>query len=276
MEIAQIVRKPPVSDAERKAVRARLEEYRTKILEGSDFAVYAALYSEDKSSAKKGGELGLFERGMMVPEFEAAAFNLKTGEISSVIETKFGFHILKLIERRGEQINVRHILLQPKVNEDDIIRTAEFLDSLSRKINQGAISFEAAALKYSDDADTKNNGGLLINTETGSSRLSPDKLDRLLFFQVDTMPLNRVSKPLAFTTVENAQAYRLVMVRSKTSPHKANLTEDYQRIQEAAMSQKQNKALSEWIEKRRKNTYVQINDDLGQCEELKDWTLKQQ
>ena len=146
MEIAQIVKRPPISAEEKKAVRAQLEDYRQTIINGGDFAVYAALYSEDKGTAKRGGELGFFERGSMVPEFEAAAFNLKPGEISQIVETKFGFHILQLIERRGEQINVRHILLQPKISDADINKTVELLDSIRQKINEGAITFEDAAL----------------------------------------------------------------------------------------------------------------------------------
>ncbi|HRH66408.1 MAG TPA: peptidylprolyl isomerase, partial [Bacteroidia bacterium] len=148
MEIAQIVRNPPVSDAERKEVRAKLEEFRAKILAGEDFAVYAALYSQDQGSAKKGGELGLFERGSMVPEFEAAAFRLKPGEVSPIIETKFGFHILQLIERRADQINVRHILLQPKTNDADLVKSVNLLDSLRNEINKGSITFEEADQKF--------------------------------------------------------------------------------------------------------------------------------
>ena len=140
-------------------MRNKLEEYRNKIIAGeADFAVYAALYSQDPESAKKGGELGFFERGSMVPEFESAAFNLKAGDVSPVIETKFGFHILQLVERRGEQINVKHILLQPKISEQSIQKSYSFLDSLSKQISMGTITFEEAAQKFSDDEDTKNNG----------------------------------------------------------------------------------------------------------------------
>ena len=271
MEVAQIVRKPPVSAEEKKAVRARLEEYRQKILDGGDFAVYAALYSEDNSTAKKGGELDFFERGMMVPEFEAAAFNLKPGEVSPVIETKFGFHILQLIERRGEQINVRHILLQPKISDEDIRKSIEFLDSIRTKIIAGSMTFDEAAERFSDDEDTRYNGGLIINPETGTSHLSPDKMDRLLFFQVDTMPLNTVSEPLLMTSAEGKAAYRLVIVKSKSKPHVANLKDDYQKIQEVALSEKQNKAMSDWIEKKSKSTYIQINDEMNGCPTLKHW-----
>jgi len=272
MEVGQIVRKPPVSDTERKAVKARLEEYRRKIMAGEDFAVYAALYSEDKSTAKKGGELGMFERGTMVPEFEAAAFNLRAGEVSPIIETKFGFHILQLIERRADQINVQHILLQPQTDDKDLMKSYTLLDSLRKQINLGTISFEDAAQQFSDDEETRNNGGLLVNPETGTTKLSPDKMDRLLFFQVDSMALNTVSMPLGMATAEGKQAYRLVMVKSKSAPHKANLKDDYQKIQEVALQQKQNELLSTWVENKKSVTYIHLNDTFGDCEMLKAWT----
>ena len=275
MEIAQIVRNPPVSAEEKKEVRAKLEEFRTKILAGEDFAVYAALYSQDQGSAKKGGELGMFERGSMVPEFEAAAFRLKAGEVSPIIETKFGFHILQLIERRADQINVRHILLQAKTNDADLVKSVTFLDSLRNEINKGSITFEEAAQKFSDDEETKNNGGLMLNPETNTTRLSPDKIDRMLFFQVDSMPLNRISIPMLMTTTDNKTAYRIVKVKTKTLPHKANLKEDYQKIQEVALAEKQNKALSEWVEKKRKSTYFHINQEYAGCEILKHWNVSE-
>ncbi len=275
MEIAQIVRNPPVSAEEKKEVRAKLEEFRTKILAGEDFAVYAALYSQDQGSAKKGGELGMFERGSMVPEFEAAAFRLKPGEVSPIIETKFGFHILQLIERRADQINVRHILLQAKTNDADLVKSVTFLDSLRNEINKGSITFEEAAQKFSDDEETKNNGGLMLNPETNTTRLSPDKIDRMLFFQVDSMPLNRISIPMLMTTTDNKTAYRIVKVKTKTLPHKANLKEDYQKIQEVALAEKQNKALSEWVEKKRKSTYFHINQEYAGCEILKHWNVSE-
>ncbi len=272
MEVGQIVRKPPVSDTERKAVKTKLEEYRKKIMAGEDFAVYAALYSEDKSTAKKGGELGMFERGTMVPEFEAAAFNLRAGEVSPIIETKFGFHILQLIERRADQINVRHILLQPQTDDKDLYKAYALLDSLRKQINLGSISFEDAAQKFSDDEETRNNGGLLVNPETGTTKLSPDKMDRLLFFQVDSMSLNTVSMPLGMATAEGKQAYRIVIVKSKNLPHKANLKDDYQKIQEVALTQKQNELLTTWVENKKSVTYIHLNDTFDDCEMLKAWT----
>jgi len=271
MEVANIVRKPSVNAEEKKRIKDQLEEYRSKILAGEDFAVYAALYSSDQSSAKKGGELGFFDRGQMVPEFESAAFNLKANEVSQVVETKFGYHLLQLIERRGDQINVRHILLQPKVSESDLVRAYNFLDSLREKIESGSISFEMAAEKFSDDEDTRNNGGLLINPESGTTRLSPDKMDRLLFFEVDTMGLNKVSSPLRMTTAEGKSAYRLVMVKSRSKPHRANLKDDYQKIQEVTLQEKQNKTMSDWVAKRKKSTFIHINAGYENCEALKHW-----
>lgn len=272
MEIAQIVRMPAISAAEKQAVRAQLEDYRKKILAGeADFAVYAALYSKDPSSAKKGGELGFFERGTMVPEFEAAAFSLKPGEISPVIETKFGFHILQLIERRGDQINIRHILLQPTTDDNALIACVKQLDSLKIQIEAGTITFEDAAQKFSNDEETRNNGGLLINPETNTTKLSPDKIDRLLFFQVDSMPLRHVSAPLIMNTPDGKTAYRIVMLKSRTQPHKANMKDDYTKIQEVATSEKQNKALSDWVTKKIKSTYIQFNDDSINCEQLDHW-----
>ena len=272
LEIAQIVKKPPVTDAEKQAVRSQMEEFRTKIVSGeADFAVYAALYSQDPGSAKKGGELGLFERGTMVPEFEAAAFSLKPGETSPIIETKFGFHIMQLIERRGDQINIRHILLQPKTTDNDLIRAVNFLDSLRKQINAGTITFEEAAEKFSDDEDTKNNGGLLINAETNTTHLVPDKIDRMLFFQVDSMPMNVASAPLQMQSAEGKNIYRIVEVKSRTKPHKANMKDDYQKVQEVSLQEKQNKTLSDWVMKKQKSTYIQLNEEYGNCEILRHW-----
>jgi peptidyl-prolyl cis-trans isomerase SurA len=273
MEIAQIVKIPQVSYEEKKAVKARLEEYREKILKGeADFAVYAALYSQDPGSAKKGGDLGFFERGQMVPEFETAAFNLKLGDISPVIETKFGFHILQLIARRGDQINVRHILLRPQYNEEEIVKAGQSLDSLSIAINKGTIKFDEAAQKFSDDETTRNSGGLIINPETNTTRLSPDKIDRSLFFEADKLDLGVASSSIMMTTDEGAQAYRIIMVKSRTKPHQANLKDDYQKIQEVAQSEKQNKVLSEWIKNKQKVTYIQINQEFSNCDILKHWS----
>ena len=272
LEIAQIVRNPPISAEEKDAIRAELEGYRAKIVAGeTELAVFAALYSQDPGSAKKGGELGFFERGAMVPEFELAAFNLKPGEVSPIVETKFGFHLLQLIERRGDQINIRHILLQPRTTEASIVKCINILDSLQKQINSGTITFEVAAEKFSEEDETKNNGGLMINPETNTTRLSPDKIDRVLFFQIDSMELNRASEPLIMTSPSGKTAYRIVMVKSRSKPHKANLQDDYQRIHEVTLNEKQSKALIEWVKKKQRSTYIHFNEEYTNCESLKHW-----
>jgi len=273
MEVAHIARIPATSESEKKKLREQLEDYKAKVQAGADFSVYAALYSDDKATAKKGGELGYFARGSMVPEFEGAAYNLKPGEMSPVIETKFGFHLIQMIDRRGDQINVRHILLQPKISDDDMLKSYRFLDSLSTKINAGEITFADAAQQFSDEKETRHNGGLIINTENNTTKLSPDKMDRMLFFQVDTMTLNRASRPMLMQTPEGKSLYHIVMVKSRTQPHKANLKDDYQKIQEVVHQEKQAKALNDWVEKKRKITFIQIQSDFGICKEaLSHWT----
>jgi peptidyl-prolyl cis-trans isomerase SurA len=272
MEVAHIVRIPSTSEEEKLRIKEQLEDYRKKVLDGGDFSVYAALYSDDKSTAKKGGDLGYFSRGTMVPEFEGAAYNLKPGEMSPIVETKFGYHLIQMIDRRGDQINVRHILLQPKISDEDLQKSYKLLDSLSDAINAGTISFNEAAQKFSDEKETRNNGGLLINAENNTTHLSPDKMDRMLFFQVDTMSLNRVSKPLLMQTAEGKTLYHLVMVKGRSAPHKANLKDDYQKIQEVVVQEKQAKALNDWVEKKRKTTYIQVLSDFGICKEsLSHW-----
>ena len=163
--------------------------------------------------------------------------------------------------------------MQPQTTDADLIRAVNLLDSLRHQIAIGTITFDEAALKYSDDEDTRNNGGLLINAETNTTKLSPDKIERMLFFQVDSMLINSVSAPLPMQTAEGKSAYRIVVVKSRTKPHKANLKEDYQKIQEVALQQKQNKTLSEWVVKKQKTTYVQINEEYSSCEMLESWKL---
>lgn len=273
IEISQIVRIPPVNEQEKSSVKQKLEELRQRVIKGEDFSTLAILYSQDESSARKGGELGFVNRGELVPEFEAAAFSLKnTKEISNIIETKYGFHIIQLVERRGEQINVRHILLKPKILEADLVLARNFLDSISVLIKKDSLSFSEAAQKFSDDIETKNNGGLLINPQTGTTKFEPGQLDPTLFFQIDKLKINQVSAPMLMQTSDGKQAYRLLIVKSRTQPHRANIKEDYQNIQNIVLLYKQNEVLNNWVKKRRKTTFIQINREyLNNTCILDDW-----
>ena len=215
--------------------------------------------------------MGFVNRGDLVPEFEAMAFNLKGSEVSPVIETKFGFHFIQLIERRGEQINVRHILFKPKTNPSDLENAKTFLDSVALLIKKNIITFSDAAQKFSDDADTKNNGGLMINPQTGTTKFETDQLDPTLFFQIDKLKIGEVSESMVMQTRESNQAYRLLLVKSRTEPHRANLKEDYQKIQAAALTEKQNKAILDWVKKKKSMTYIKVDKEYQNCEVLKDW-----
>lgn len=271
VKVAQILAKPEVSASEKDKVRNELAEIKQKILSGRSFASMAAFYSQDPVSAAKGGELGFVNRGDLVPEFEAAAFALKGSEISDIVESMYGFHIIQLIERRGEMINVRHILLSPKASPDELDKCRQRLDSIQQAIRLGEISFEEAALKFSDDEDTKNNGGLLINPASGSNSWEVSQLDQSVFFAIDKLKIGEMSEPVPLREGEKKTAYRVLMLRERTEPHKANLKDDYQRIQEAAVAAKKEKLVAEWIRRKRQGFFINIDPIYNECVFQNDW-----
>ena len=270
MEIGQIVKQPEVGIEEKKAVRDKLNALRERVLKGESFATLAILYSEDPESAKKGGELGLKPRGTFVPEFETAAFELKKNEVSPVIETKFGYHILQLIERQGEYINVKHILIQPKVSTADLVKAKNYLDSVKTLIDKKKITFEEAATLFSDDPG-KNNGGLIVNPQSGNTRFETDQLDPSIFFVIDKLKLKETSKPVIMKSAEGKQAYRLLYLKTRSEPHRATIKDDYDRIQAAALADKKNKTLTTWINDKIKKTYIHINDEWKVCQFKRNW-----
>jgi len=265
-EIQQIVKRPPVGEKEKKAVKEKIEKIRERIKNGEDFGALAVLYSEDVESAKRSGELGLVARTDLVSEFSAAAFSLKGKEISQVIETQFGYHVIQLIERRGEMINVRHILLTPKVSTAEILKSQQQLDSVYTKISEGKMTFEEAAEKYSDDENGKTSGGLMINPQSGTSNFEVEELDPNSFFVIDKLKVGEVSTPTKLPTQDGKQVYKLIKLKSRSTPHVANLREDYQRISNIALQLKQNKAINDWITKKRKNVYVKIDEEFATCQ----------
>ena len=271
IQVAQILKKPPVNQAERERVRKELQDIRQKILDGRSFASMAAFYSEDVVSAAKGGELGFVGRGDLVPEFEAAAFALKGKDISDIIETMYGFHIIQLIERRGETINVRHILISPKASANDLEFARIKLDSISEVVRLGRMSFEDAALKFSDDADTKNNGGLLINPASGSTWFEVSQMDQSLFFVVDKMKIGELSDPVPVRIGEKKESYRIVSLKARTEPHRANLKQDYQRILLAAENEKKEKLVKDWIERKRQSFFIKIDPEFSDCPFKNSW-----
>ncbi|MFZ4741380.1 MAG: foldase protein PrsA [Bacteroidales bacterium] len=273
-EIGQIVRQPAISKAEKEVVKQRLGELRERILKGEKFSSLAALYSEDPGSAKRSGELGLFGRGEMFPEFEAAAFNLKTAdEVSNIIETKAGYHILQLIERRGDFVNVRHILLMPKVSPYELQKAKFYLDSIYSIVNDSAMNFEKAALKFSDDP-SKNNGGIIVNPNSGNSKFGAEEIDPTLFFVIDKMKVGDLSKPIIMNDNDGKQAYRIVYLKSRSSAHRANLKDDYDKIQNATLERAKADAVKKWINDKIGKTYIKFFDNYKDCKFENEWVKK--
>ena len=282
-EIVQIVKRPPISIDEKLEVKDRLYQIRKRILDGeSSFATMAVLYSEDPGSARQGGELGLTGRGVWVPEFENVAFNLRDGEISDVVESEHGFHILQLIERRGDAVNCRHILLTAKVPVEALEKAQNELDSVAQLVRNGDMTFEEACKKFSDD-DSKSNGGYLTNAATGGNRLSLQDLQELeqsyeeyknLAFVISRLEVGQISDPLPMTTNENKDAFRLIMVKSKTEPHQANLKEDYNLIQNWALGQKRQEAIGKWVKDKAAKAYIRLDEAYKNNDFYYDWNFQ--
>lgn len=273
MVLAKITKTPTVRQEETDMVKDRLEGFRERILRGESFSTLAILYSEDPGSARRGGELGFVGRGELFPEFEANAFSLRPGELSEIVETEAGFHIIQMIERRGEQVNVRHLLLRPKVSPEDLQQARNELDSVRTLIASGEMTFAEAALKFSDHPG-RINQGIMVNPYTGTSRFRVDELgqiDRNLVFIVDRLDVGQVSEPHTMMTEDGQQAYRLVKVVSRRDAHKANLQEDYDLIQQLALQQKELGVIRQWIARRLESTFVRINEEYRDCEFEHNW-----
>ena len=271
--IAEIVKNPPISIEEKIRVKEQLNDMRKRILDGSSFSTLAIMYSQDPGSAEKGGELGFYGRGQLYPEFEAVAFKLKEGEISNVLETEAGYHIIQMIERKGDYINVRHILLSPKVSAADLALARHQLDSIATLIRSDSISFSDAVIQFSE-SENINNGGIIINPYTMSTTFEADQLDPQVSFVIDKMEVGEISNPVPMKTEEKKDAYRILLLKEKTQPHEANLVDDYTIIREWALQDKKMKTIDEWIDHKAKNTYVRIIEEYRTCDFDHDWGKK--
>ncbi|MEE4260771.1 MAG: peptidylprolyl isomerase [Bacteroidales bacterium] len=268
--IAEIVKKPPVNVEEKIRVKEQLLEFRKRILKGESFSTLAILYSQDPGSAKEGGELGFYGRGQLYPEFEAIAFKLKEGEVSNVVETEAGYHIIQMIERKGDYVNVRHILLVPKVAPEDLVKARNELDSVAVQIRADSITFDQAVEKFSD-ADNKNSGGLLINPYTGSTTFEAEQLDAQVSFTIEKMEVGELSNPVPMKTEDQKDAYRLLLLKEKREPHRASLEQDYSKIQEWALQDKQRRIVDNWINEKARKTYIRIIDHYKDCTFANEW-----
>ena len=271
-QFGEIVKIPPVSDEEIAEVKERLNSYRERVLRGEKFGALARLYSDDPGSASKGGDLGFVERGTLYPEFEAVAFNLKSGEISQVVKTQAGYHIIQMIERRGESIRVAHILIQPKPSTDEQVRAITYLDSVRNIIINEKLTLEEAAKRFSE-GETKMNGGMVVNPYNSSLSFDRQTLDDATFTTINKLIPGEYSECVPFVNDDGVMAYRLIYLKEKVSQHKANLVEDYDMIKNAALEQKKYDAMEKWVVEKVKVTNMKISEQYRYCPFVSKWQI---
>ncbi|MAY82561.1 MAG: peptidylprolyl isomerase [Flavobacteriales bacterium] len=272
VEIAQIIKYAPISREAKQAAKSRLREFKERVENGEKFSTLAVLYSEDKASAVRGGEIGFVGRAEVEAEFGAAAFKLKAGQVSPIVETRYGFHILQLIERRGDRVNVRHILIRPQMDAVGLEKARSELDSIADLINEGSLTFEQAAKKFTDDEDSRNNGGLLINPYDASSMIPMDNLDPSLFLVIDNLEEGEMSEIVQLAEPGGKAGFKLVKLQKRTEPHRASLEADYQKVKSAARAEKEQEVLQEWLTRAMQETYIKLDPEyLKNCEFQQDW-----
>lgn len=258
-EIEQIVIKPNVSEAEKERIREKLRSFREQILNGEKtFSTLAVMYSED-GSAVRGGELGYATKSMWDPAFAEAAFSLKPGKISKIVESEFGFHIIQLIDRQGEKINVRHIILQPKISDEEREEALHRLDTIRGYIQDKKMTFEEAAYYFSTDKKTRNNGGLLSSQNSMDSRIEKAEIKGEMAKQINRMKVGEISEPF-MDRDEAREEYKIVKLKAYYPQHKANLDDDWMTFEAMLKSQKQMDKMEKWIKEKQVNTYIHIDD----------------
>ncbi|KAB2822938.1 MAG: peptidylprolyl isomerase [Paludibacter sp.] len=266
IEYAQITVMPVISLEEEDRIKSTLRELKRRIESGeSGFAPLAVIYSEDPGSARSGGDLDYMGRGNLDPAYAAAAFNLKGDKISNVVKSEFGYHIIQALDRKGEQLKTRHILMKPKVSPEAMKKAFGQIDSIADFVRKGTFKFEDAALRWSYDKNSRNNGGVAINPETGESKWKMSELDPDVSKEIAKMNINEISKP--FQTIDDKQrvVYKIVKLINKTPAHKANMRDDYVELSNIYLSSKKEKTLDSWIREKQKGTYVRIDPTYGNC-----------
>jgi|LauGreDrversion4_2_1035121.scaffolds.fasta_scaffold93094_2 peptidyl-prolyl cis-trans isomerase SurA len=276
VELAQLVMTPKVSKEAKQIALEKITELRARIMRGDNFGTLALIYSDDKGSAQNRGELGFFGRGDMVPEFEAAAFKLRPDSISKIIETKYGYHILQLIDRKGENINIRHILIKPQIFRTDIARTKEIMDSVLWLVKIDSLTFEQAAQKFSDDENTKANGGFITDGNIGSTKIPLDELPKDIYYTIEKLEPGQTTEPdlMTLPTPDKQQAWRVFYLKSQSAPHRANMRDDYQKLQALTLQRKQMLAMQNWIAKHKDLYFIQISDTYKNCNNIQEFLKK--
>lgn len=269
VEVQILSFEPAVPAEETERIKQRLREFTERVQSGkADFSMLARLYSEDTESAKRGGELGFVGKGQLVPEFAEVAFNMNDPKrVSRIVKTEYGYHIIQLIEKKGDRINCRHILLRPRISASDKVKAIERLDSIRSFILLDSLQFEQAVIRFSEDKNTVMNAGLMINPNTGSSRFEYQELAPEIAKQIYAMQEGEVSPPFVMMDQQkNREVCAIVRLKKRTDVHRANLTDDFQTIKTMLEAQQGRELLHDWIIKKQKNTYVQISPEWQGCD----------
>lgn len=274
VEMAEIIYYPKVNEEQKQKAYLQISRMKKLITEDKkDFAEVASEYSDDIGSARVGGDLGWQKRGTFVPEFESVAYNLEPGEISDIFETPFGYHVVQLLERRGNLLHTRHILITPKIEQQDLDLAIHVLDSLRTAITvDSLLTFEEAVKSFGDENTTSfNNGGRMLNPKSGNTFFEIGDLDHRLFFVIDTLKVNQISSPIAAKDPTGKVSFQVIKLLSRSRPHKASLKTDYSRIREAALSEKKNAHLDKWIQSHIARTYIEVDPSFHTCPTLDRW-----
>lgn len=269
VEVQILSFEPPVPVEETERVKSRLREFTERVQSGkADFSMLARLYSEDTESAKRGGELGFVGRGQLVSEFADVAFNLNDPKrVSRIVQTEYGYHIIQLIEKKGERINCRHILMRPRISATDKVNALQRLDSIRQRIIADSLLFEQAVIRFSQDKNTVMNAGLMINPNTGSSRFEYQDLAPEIAKQIYNLKEGDVSQPFVMMDqTKNREVCAIVRVKKKTDIHRANLTDDFQEIKGMLERKLSAEFIHDWILKKQKTTFVQIDPEWRNCD----------
>jgi peptidyl-prolyl cis-trans isomerase SurA len=267
VELAQVVAYPRYSDEAVFEIKERLLELRKRVQEGEDFGTLAILYSEAPEAARR-GEIGFMMRSQLDKAYADEAWSLKAGQVSKIVESSFGYHIIQLIERRGERANTRHILMNPKADANAKQKAIYKLDSLKTFIEADSIDFEWAAKYYSEDSQTSVNGGLLVNPQSQASTFELDQLPTKDYYMIRNMQVGEVTEPYESTDHNHKLCYKILYLKSRTEPHRANLKQDYMLLQNLALMNKNNEVLNEWYEEKKKSTYIRIDPAYRSCANL--------
>ncbi len=271
VEISHIIRIAKPNKNQKEELYTKLMDFRRRVEKGESFEELAKVYSEDLGSGKRGGDLGFAKRGAMVAPFEAAALRLKPNQMSEVVESEFGFHLIQLLEIRGQEYHARHILLRPDYQKLDLTEPTKYLDSIRVLIQRDSTTFEKAAKAFSEDKTTQDAGGVIMDGETGGSRLPYDSsMDPALFFALDSMKVGTISVPIPFRTDDGRSAVRILYFKAKHPPHFANLKDDYQRLAQITLSRKKNNAIEKWFMKAKDDVFIFIEDEYKDCRILQD------